>query len=480
MRLNTSHNRERNILTKNALFLFCFSLLSIAVYSQSDTIRYEAGIATVASTGNFAPFWLHSDRYGKISSSPMSTLVFTGIEKQYTNTRNKFDYGFKAGAIVRTDYHTNEIYLNEIYAKARYTVFYILAGSREQIFGNQDSTLSSGGLLFSKNARPMPEIVAGIENFTPVPLTFGFLELKGSMRQGWFTDNIYTRGIMLHHKFGYVRLGGKLPVHVQYGLEHVAQWGGTDPVTGPLPHGLKNFGRIFLAKSGGEDASLSDQINVLGNHLISQGFKVEADVAGIRVNGYWQNISEDRPIKFIGSNEVNKPDGLWGISVKSNKFPFIKGVLYELLNTTDQSGPYHDKDGLIYGGTDGYFGGAYPVGWSYYSRTIGTPFITSPLYNENGALSTTNNRVRLHHFGIEGSIEGFEYRALASFSRNYGTYGSFVNIPNKSFLLEVNKHISLLSGFDLSCAAGGDVGKFYGNSVGIMVSIRKTGFLFGY
>lgn len=79
------------------------------------------------------------------------------------------------------------------------------------------------------------------------------------MRQGWFTDNIYTRGIMLHHKFGYVRLGGKLPVHVQYGLEHVAQWGGTDPVTGPLPHGLKNFGRIFLAKSGGEDASLSDQ-----------------------------------------------------------------------------------------------------------------------------------------------------------------------------------------------------------------------------
>ena len=141
MRLNTSHNRERNILTKNALFLFCFSLLSIAVYSQSDTIRYEAGIATVASTGNFAPFWLHSDRYGKISSSPMSTLVFTGIEKQYTNTRNKFDYGFKAGAIVRTDYHTNEIYLNEIYAKARYAVFNIMAGSREQIFGNQDSTL---------------------------------------------------------------------------------------------------------------------------------------------------------------------------------------------------------------------------------------------------------------------------------------------------------------------------------------------------
>ena len=182
MKLNTLHNRRFGKFSKKISFIIFISFLSVAAFSQSDTIRYEAGIATVASTGSYAPFWLHSDRYGKISSSPMSTLVFTGIEKQYTNRRNKFDYGFKAGAIVRTDYHKNEIFLNEIYAKARYAVFYILAGSREQIFGNQDSTLSSGGLLFSKNARPMPEISAGIENFTPVPFTFGLLELKGSMR----------------------------------------------------------------------------------------------------------------------------------------------------------------------------------------------------------------------------------------------------------------------------------------------------------
>ena len=112
MRLNTSHNRERNILTKKILFFFCISFLSVAAFSQSDTIRYEAGIATVASTGSYAPFWLHSDRYGKISSSPMSALIFTGIEKQYTNPEKRFDYGFKAGAIVRTDYHKNEIFLN--------------------------------------------------------------------------------------------------------------------------------------------------------------------------------------------------------------------------------------------------------------------------------------------------------------------------------------------------------------------------------
>lgn len=480
MKLHTTYKHNCCKYLKKILFLFYFSFLSIAAFPQSDTIRYETGISTVASTGKYAPFWLHNNRYGKIASSPTSALIFAGIEKEFENTHQLFDYGFKADMLLRSDKVKKEVYIHEIYAKARIFVFNFTAGSREQIFGNQDSTLSSGGLLFSKNVLPMPEIAVGIERFTPVPFTYGYLELKGGLRHGWFIDDIYTKVILLHHKYGYVRLGGKLPVHVEYGIDHVAQWGGTDPVTGPLPHGLKNFTRIFMAKSGGKDASLSDQINVLGNHLISQGFKLEADVAGIKVNGYWQNISEDRPIKFIGANKINKPDGLWGISIKSNTFPYVKGVLYELLNTTDQSGPYHDKDGLIYGGTDGYFGGAYPVGWSYYSRTIGTPFITSPLYNENGALSTTNNRVRLHHFGIEGNIEGFEYRALASFSRNYGTYGSPVNIPNNSFLLEVNKHIPLLTGFDVSCSVGGDFGEFYGNSMGVLFSIRKKGILFGY
>ncbi|MDO9153042.1 MAG: hypothetical protein Q7U47_04935, partial [Paludibacter sp.] len=46
-------------------------------------------------------------------------------------------------------------------------------------------------------------------------------------------------------------------------------------------------------------------------------------------------------------------DGLFGFSVKNKKFPVIQGFLYEYLTTTDQSGPYHDKDGMIYGGNDG-------------------------------------------------------------------------------------------------------------------------------
>ena len=481
--MNSYNNIIRSIFQPSSLKIFIsigFFVLSAVTLAQQDTLRYEAGISTVISTGKYAPFWLQTNQYGKIPASPASALLFAGIEKEYYHPEKVVDYGFKANALIRTFGGKKEIFLHEAYAKARLSVFNLLIGEREQIFGNQDSTLSGGGLLFSTNTRPIPEIAVGIEQFTPVPFSYGYLELKGGLRHGWFTDNIYTKNILLHHKYGYLRLGGKLPVRIAYGIEHVAQWGGTDPVSGPNPGGWKNFSRIFLAKSGGEDATISDQINVLGNHIISQGLKLEAEAGGVKLSGYWQNISEDRPIRFIAINRMNKPDGLWGITIKSKAFPYIQGILYEYLNTTDQSGPYHDKDGLIYGGADGYFGGAYPTGWSYYSRTIGTPFITSPLYNENGALSTRNNRIRLYHFGMEGIIKGFEYRALASFSRNYGVIGSQIDIPGKSFMLEINKHVSWLSGFDLSCAAGGDVGNQYGNSLGIMVSIRKQGILFGY
>ena len=462
-------------------FLIYFFFLSLIAFPGNDSIRYEVGIADVASSGEFAPFWLQHNRYGKISPSPSSGMISGAIEKKFDKLHKLFDYGFKANALVRYDSNKNlDICFQELYAKARFSVFNLSVGAREQIFGNQDSTLSSGGLLFSENSRPMPEISAGIERFTPVPLTFGMVEIKGGLRHALFTDNIYTKGILLHHKFGYLRMGGMLPVHLEYGIEHAAQWGGTDPVHGPNPSGFKNFTRIFRAESGGKDATLSDQINILGNHIVSQGLKLEAEADGWKLSGYWQNLSEDPPVVFITANRMNIQDGLWGISLKNKSFPYIKGVLYELLNTTDQSGPYHDKDGLIYGGADNYFRGAYPEGWSYYSRTIGTPFVTSPLYNNNRVLSTQNNRVRVHHFGLEGSVKGFEYRALASFSRNYGVLGSQIDIPNNSFLLEINKHITWLSGFDISLSAAGDWGKYYGNSQGVLISIRKKGILLDY
>ena len=200
------------------------------------------------------------------------------------------------------------------------------------------------------------------------------------------------------------------------------------------------------------------------------------------ITGYWQNISEDGPIKLI-TKTMNLPDGLWGVSIKNKDFSFVKGILYEYLNTTDQSGPYHDKDGIVYGGNDTYFNnGTYQSGWTYFSRTIGTPFITSPIYNENGQINPANTRVQVHHIGIEGDVYGYRYKLLSSFSKNYGSYNQPYSEmkPETSLLLGVNKILPKLYNIEVSCSLGADFGKMYGNSTGCLVSIRKTGDLFRY
>jgi hypothetical protein len=481
MHLQFTIGRIIDRLLKRKIIPLVLILLPLGVYAQRDTIMYEAGILGLASSGTYSPFWLQSNQYGKVSSAPTSADISIGINKDFGHKTGLFAYGFKANLLLQTYDSKTTVYFHEYYAKARLLVFDLIVGAREEQLGNQDSTLSCGGFLFSQNAQPMPKITVGIEHFTPVPFTHGFLEIKGAISHGWFTDNIYDQNVLLHHKYAYLKLGGKFPVHLQYGLDHVAQWGGYIPGWGQQPTKFNDYIDIFLGRSGGSDANISDQINALGNHIISQSMRLDVDISDFKISGYWQNLSEDGPIRVIW-NTMNLPDGLWGISIRNKNFPFIKGIVYEYLNTTDQSGLYHDKDGIIYGGADNYFNAEYRTGWTYFSRTIGTPFISSPLYNSDGNVSILNNRVQVHHFGIEGDIYGYQYKALSSFSKNYGTYSNPYPemIRNTSLALEVNKQIPKLLNINIGCKIGADVGKLYGNSVGVQISFRKTGNLFHY
>ena len=134
---------------------------------------------------------MQSRNYGTISSSPQSANLMLGISKELTAKKRLFDYGFKVDALVRTDNTKTEAYFHQLYAQARLWVFDFVAGSREEQFGVQDSSLSCGGFIFSQNARPMPKLTAGIEHFVPFPLTNGFVEIKGALSHGWFTDNTF-------------------------------------------------------------------------------------------------------------------------------------------------------------------------------------------------------------------------------------------------------------------------------------------------
>ncbi|MBP1639716.1 MAG: hypothetical protein H6Q17_1299 [Bacteroidetes bacterium] len=455
---------------------------STTAMAQKDTIRYDVSWAGAISSGKYAPFWQQSNRYGTLLSSPNSTTLMAGISKNADEMHSLFKYGFKATLLLQTGSKETNVYFHELYIQGKLSVFDLIVGAREEHLGCQDSTLSGGGMLFSHNSRPMPKITAGIEHFTPVPFTHGYLEVKGAMSHGWFTDNVYMQNVYLHHLYAYLRIGGRLPVHLSYGADHVAQWGGHNSIEGQQPDGWNDFIRIVEGKDGGSNALQTDRMNALGNHIISQNIKLEGSWRGFSLSAYWQNLQETGPIRFIGFTP-NASDGLWGVVLRNKRFPIVKGILYEYFRTIDQSGPMHDRDGLVYGGNNGYYmNGVYQEGWNYYYRSIASPFISSPLYNSDGTIYTLNNRVAVHHFGAEGDIGGYNYKLLASFSKNCGSYSAPLSsvIKNSSFLLEVHKLFPRLQGLEATVSLAADFGKLYGNSTGCMITLRKRGLLFKY
>ena len=447
---------------------------------KKDSINYNAAIWAVTSSHKYAPFWFQTNRFGLVSHEPHSGNLDVYVGKDLTRPNRWFDYGFGIQAVGQVNSKSALLFMQQLYGQVRLYIFDITIGIRPQVWGNQDPELSSGGFLFSQNARPIPRITIGIENYTTVPFTYGYLEVKGGLTHGWFTDNIYVQHAYFHHKFIGARLGGKLPVTLNYEFHHAAQWGGYSPVYGDLGSSFKDWMHVFLAQSGG--VMSNDQINAYGNHIGSQNIGMDIKYWGWNVSLYWQNIFEDGPIKPFW-NTMNLTDGIWGISVRQKRFPFISGFLYEFINTTDQSGPFHDKDGLVFGGNDDYFNNSiYLNGWTYYARTLGTPFITSPVYNENGSVILLNNRVRAHYIAIQGDIYGFRYRTQVSHAENYGRYSdeSYGQTRNTAILLEVKKQIPEAWNLDFSLSLGADLGTQFGNSFGVMFSVAKRGIIWTY
>ena len=469
---------------KRALPIIITILLFIQTKTQSQNsgkLYYDLKLSGISSTGNNFPFLFQSQNYSQINRDKNSCFSNIAIGKNFDGDKKYLDASFKVNGLVRTsDHEQPNVYMHEYYAKFHILKFIDLtAGAKEEILGTQDSTLSGGGLLFSKNTRPMPKLTMGIEKFTSIPFTRGFIQVKGALSHGWF-DNSTIKNMYLHHKYAYIRIGGKWPIHLQYGLDHVGQWGGVIPNQGQQPVSLNDYIAIFKGGHGSSDSHIGDQINALGNHIISQSLKLEIEISNYKINSYWQNINEDPPVGYMWKNDMNMPDGLWGVSIKNQKMPFINGIVYEYLNTTDQAGAIFQKDGIIYGGSDNYFSNyLFTTGWNYMGKTIGTPYIGP---NTPKWPSGTNNRVSAHHIGLEGETNGYNYRLMASYSKNYGTYSKpFPRmIENTSTMLEVKKTYKQLYNIELGCTIGADFGGLYGNTLGCMLTIRKRGNLFKY
>ena len=441
----------------------------------NDSITYTVQQTTTSSEGTIAPFWFHNQHFGTIPAQPFSTLLRTSITSgMQIGPKLHLKYGLDA-ALTTAGGNSTRAWIHQLYLHTRWLIFDLTIGSQENQQLLTDRLLSSGALIFSPNSRPMPRITAGIEQFTSVPFTHNQIQFRGGITHAWFIDNTYVPDIWMHHKYFHLRLGNQLPVRLQLGLDHMAQWGGKLPGQPVQLFNLTNFKTIFLARSGGEGSTVFEQNNAIGNHILSEHAKLELETGKYTTTIYWQNIVEDGPFRFAPWKMMNREDGLWGVSIENKSFPILQKIVAERINTTDQSGYIHDKDGIIYGGQDSYFtNGTYLNDWAFFRRSIGNPLILSPVYNTDGSYRINHIWIKAYHLGMAGQTGEWKYRFMGTHVNHYDFYLRPFS-TNRYWMVELSRTIQSV---ELELKLGSDTGTFPGNTTGVQFTFKKSGTLF--
>lgn len=485
---------------RKALFVAAVAICSLADAKADvlpDSISYRVETQAAFSSGENTPFWLVNNRQGLSSIKKDNGYARASLFK-HLNGDKRFSWG--AGVDLAVAYgFTSTFVVQQLYGEIRYRSLGAVLGSKEQWSEINNRRLSSGGLFYSGNARPIPQLKVGIPEYSVIPWTNGWLSGKGYISYGMFTDDGWqkdfaradskrTEDVLYHAKAGFLKIGDtrRFPLTFEAGLEMGAQFGGKSYKDGKvtkMPHGIKDIIKAFIPSSGSSDTPIGEQTNIYGNHVGSWDFRLRwaPNDADWSVSAYYEHYFEDHSMMFM---QYKWKDMLLGVEFHLPANRFVSAVVYEYLNTKHQSGPvYWDHTEEIpeqVSGRDDYYNHYIYTGWQHWGMGIGNPLIISPIYNRDGMIEFKHNRVKGHHLGFEGSpLSWLRYRVLLSYTRSWGTYGT--PLPeiekNANALFEVEARLPKSPSWSGKVAVGADGGALLGRSFGVMLSICKSGWL---
>lgn len=466
--------------------LITIGLLScIVVALPGADIRFSLSNSTLLSTGSSQPLWFTANRDGYVPSDPVSTTTWFDARYAQLLTPSLSVEAAMAAGIAGTDAAITA-QLREAWVSAQWRGLELKGGlfpfTRGFIPFEQ---LSSGSMSISGNAYPLPSIQISAPDFLSVPLTDDNVAVLGGISHGWFTGDGAVENHLLHEKWAYLRLGspaGALSVHG--GLIHQVIWAGTSDVlpdrSQPAPATFDNFVRVFSSSSGGGDASLSDQLNRLGDTKGIWDLGLSLRLEKMTLYSYYHHFFEDGS----GFRWLNAFDGLVGVAVElDHNLPVIPvRFVREWVDTRYQSGELHDVtiDGTNYllGGRDSYYvNGTYVNGWSHRDRILGNPLLI--LSGTGTDARIASNRVWSRHIGAEGFFTGsISYRVKITHVWHYPSYSSVSIVSDEDerleqwhnlFEVEYQSPFGLES-LRLTGAVGLDVGSVYDDAVGFGLS----------
>ncbi|MBO4612751.1 MAG: hypothetical protein J5671_06225 [Bacteroidaceae bacterium] len=496
---------------KKQLIAICLlSWVATTTWAQfkrlGENIQYQATLQGTAGTGDTAPFWFTNNRYGLGTTEPNSMLVrgAIGRDAKADSARNwRIGYGLD---LVGAVHHDSYFVIQQAFADFQYKSIRLSVGQKERPVELKNNLLSTGDMVLSNNARPIPQIRLELPEFWTIPRTKGWLHLKAHIAFGMYTDNgwqddftagttnLRTHNSLFHSKAGFLKIGNtkKFPLSITGGLVMAAQFGGEGwnlkdrpDHTGPfnphqkMPSGLKAFWHAFIP--GGNDANDGDYANAEGNQIGSWHLRLDYHGKGWEASVYAEHLFEDHSQMFW---QYPWKDMLYGGEVRLPKNPVVRTILYEHMRTTDQSGPiYHDAtatfDESIYG-TDNYYNHQIYGGWQHAGFSMGNALLTSPIYNQNGMIVFMDSRIKAHHIGIEGNpTNEIGYRLLYTHEKSFGSYSAPRTDPTKGdfLMVEASYCPHQVKGLKVGAAYGQNWGKLLGQSKGVMLTASYTGWI---
>ena len=404
-------------------------LLSSFVLPEEKNLNFKLNLSS-----NMDSWWISKNNFGK-------NLKENSFDLYHFKTLGKTLFKIN----ITNSYSTSDMpKFGETYLKYNFRKnAYFIAGRFYREYSNyMNDELSSGHMLISNNARPMPKIGLNgkfeIKRNEDVYFSWGISHAKFKKNK-YYSDAPY-----LHEKFIYIHYNFHKKHFLSFGFAHEAIWAGTTTEIGSSnnpgnqPDTVKDFFKVFISADGplieGEKHA-----NALGAHSGIWDFNYLKKENGKELSLYYQHYFEDTSsLRF-----ANKTDGLWGIEASN----YVKNtkILLEYLNTSNCCiDPPYQSDNY-------YWNYQYLDGWKYENMIIGNPFV-----NDEGA----RDELKLIHLGLTHSFKNNNIKLKMS-KRINKTKWYHTDYSNKirykiayDFLIE-NINIELFYGDDKKNNSGG-------------------------
>lgn len=478
---------------------------------KSLPVRSEVSLYGNGSSGAMAPYMIGSLNHGK--NAQRAALMLDGKAVKDVDLTQRVSWGAGAeilagiassshydrydepgGSWTRGNWHPGALRLHQLYVEGKYRSLFLTIGMKERGSALLNQELSSGDLVESGNARPIPEVRAGLVDYQDVPYTKGWLQVQGVLSYGKLFDHSFlkrqfnyydyhiNRGALYTYKRCYFRSKPSERFCATFGLQAGAQFGGTTVYyskgkvirTAKFSRSVGTFFKMLLPMGeNGEEY-------YVGSTLGSWDAKLRYRISDTRVlSVYFQGLWED------GSSlgRMNKWDGLYGIEYSCSEAGWITGALIEYIDFRDQSGPIHydPADNPQHNisaqatGGDNYYNNNYYNSYAYFGQSIGTPFLVSPIYNRDGYPAYASNRNNGVHVGLSGRpAQTVGYKLLASYQRGLGTYAHpyYRALADYSMMLQVHYDAhDLMPGIRAIVQLAFDKGTLRGDNFGTSLSL---------